>query len=163
MKILNVSEALVLVDDDVFKWASQLKWSLMSGYVKSQDRKRNKLLILHRIINKTPKWLQTDHINGDKLDNRRCNLRSATSSQNQGNSGPNKKGSSKYKGVRHSVRDKILKKPWMASIHQDGSLKHLGYYKTEIEAAHSYDKAALKHFGKYAWLNFAEEVKAGDR
>jgi len=111
-----------------------------------------------------------DHINGDKLDNRRSNLRLATRSDNEGNkrkrrSHKKKDGStettSKYKGVTQ-IKDG-RKKCWRAIISTNannmGKTKqvNLGCYYSEREAAEAYNKAALTQFGEFALLNEFEE------
>lgn len=58
-----------------------------------------------------------------------------------------------FKGVH---RNHSSGKPWHARLHIDGKSKHIGYFNTEEEAAHAYDRAALEHFGEFARLNFPQ-------
>jgi hypothetical protein len=104
--------------------------------------------MMHRLIMNTPKGMDTDHINGDSLDNRRCNLRICTHAQNQRNL---KKilGNNKYKGV--SLFKKTQK--WRARIQINRMGLHLGYFDTEEEAAKAYNEAAEKHFGEFSRIN----------
>jgi hypothetical protein len=88
-----------------------------------------------------------DHINRRKLDCRRANLRTASSSQNSANRRP-WTGSSPFKGV-HRFRDK-----WRAKIQVDGAQRHLGVFDSAEAAARAYDAAAVEAFGEFAWLNF---------
>lgn len=89
-----------------------------------------------------------DHINGNKLDNRRSNLRLATRSENEANK-PYSRGRSKYKGVSwRKDRDR-----WRATIQVDGKQIALGLFKKEQDAARAYNKAALDFFGEFATLN----------
>ena len=104
---------------------------------------------IHRLINKTPAKKHTDHINGDKSDNRRQNLRTCTRAENQQNRRRHKETLCKYKGVRTFQRGN----KYGAQIRVSGQLKHLGCYETEGEAAKAYNKAALYHFGEFASLN----------
>ena len=85
---------------------------------------------------------EIDHINGSKSDNRICNLRIATRSQNMANSGTRKvsKGVSWHK---HSGK-------WNARIRIDGRDVSLGYYRTVEDAREAYRLAAIKHFGEFA-------------
>tara|TARA_Y100000310_G_scaffold11717_1_gene12216 strand:- start:528 stop:1454 length:927 start_codon:yes stop_codon:yes gene_type:complete len=122
-------------------------------------------LIMSRILGRELKrGEQVDHINHNGLDNRRSNLRIATSAENHANtkkqSGPC---SSQYKGVCY---DKS-RNQWMAYI---GSAKgnsivkrtYLGRWEhtpeNEILAAEAYDRAAKKYYGEYANLNFPEDI-----
>lgn len=109
-------------------------------------------------------WL-VDHINGDKLDNRRSNLRLATRTENEANklkrrTHGGKATTSRYKGVSMN-RDKARKKPWRAHItNKDQGLTYLGSFATEVEAAKKYNEAALEMFGEFAKLNtFEDEPK----
>lgn len=106
---------------------------------------------MHRFIMglETPGFV--DHINHDKLDNRRENLRIANHSTNQANS-IMRGGTSQYKGVMRLKRVRTGN-TWRARIKVAGVNIYLGYYKTEREAALAYNRAAVKHFRKYALLN----------
>lgn len=99
-----------------------------------------------------------DHVNGNRLDNRRSNLRLATHTQNMANrsaamSFNGQPVSSTYKGVaRNGGR-------WAASIGGCGTrqYKYLGMFDTEEEAARAYNAAALERYGQYALLNEVPE------
>lgn len=95
---------------------------------------------------------EVDHVNGDGLDNRRSNLRTATRKQNAHNSRGN---GISYKGVTFQPR--LKRYPWQARIASDGEQMHIGYYASSIEAARAYDRAARYHFGEYACLNFPND------
>lgn len=98
-----------------------------------------------------------DHANGDGLDNRRSNLRPATQGQNTANARKRSHHgglptSSRFKGVSwHRPTQK-----WSASICRDGRSRHLGLYRTEVEAARAYNDAARELFGAFARLNEIE-------
>lgn len=82
-------EHFATIDDSDYELVSQYKWFLIKGYAVTQKylgggRKnaKYKTIQMHKLINDTPDGLETDHINRDKLDNRRSNLRSVTKSEN---------------------------------------------------------------------------------
>lgn len=123
------------------------KWYIDSnGYIKAVVPKSKRLISLHRLIMNIEKKEMIDHISGDKLDNRRNNLRLCTNQQNQFNS-KSKGGKSKYKGVYK------YKNKWAAQITRDYKKNFLGYYDNEIDAAKAYNKKAIELFGEFAYLN----------
>lgn len=107
-----------------------------------------------------PKGFLVDHINGDKLDNRRSNLRLATKSDNEANKKKRrtqggKAPSSKYKGVSKDQDGR--KKCWRAIASREGKSYRLGSFYSEEEAARAYNVKALELFGEFALLNEIEE------
>lgn len=109
-------------------------------------------ITMHRFILSPSKGTCVDHINGNGLDNRRCNLRLATKSQNAANRPKDRliSATSKYKGV-YRCRGR-----WIARIEANRVVKHLGVFKTEEDAARAYDEAATNYFGSFAYRNFNE-------
>lgn len=97
-----------------------------------------------------PPKAHLDHINGEKADNRICNLRLATPTQNYQNSKRSVANASGYKGVYWCN----VKHKWLAQISPNKSRMHLGYFSDKVEAASAYDAAARKHFGEFARTNF---------
>jgi hypothetical protein len=162
MKQIPLSQGkFAIVDDEDFERVIQFKWSYIGGYAKRavvrNDGKR-RLYPLHRfIMGLSPEDdLMVDHVNFDKLDNRKENLRVCTKGQNNYNHGPKDrlgKSTSKYKGVSYKPD---LRYKWRARIGIDGVEHILGYFPTEEDAALAYNKAAVKFFGEFAWLNDVE-------
>ncbi len=107
---------------------------------------------LHRIIMNPPKGLYVDHINGNRLDNRRDNLRIVTKAQNSMNSlkAHRNKKTSKYKGVFWVKQRQCF----FAKIKINRKNIYLGFSKCEDEAARIYDAKARELFGEFACLNF---------
>jgi len=108
---------------------------------------------MHRLIMGNPQGMEVDHINGNGLDNRRCNLRVVTTSQNQANQHA-RRGRSSFKGVFKQ------RSRWRARIHVQQKGINLGSFLTEEEAARAYDAAALHYFGEHACLNFPRQEGA---
>lgn len=89
---------------------------------------------------------QIDHINGVRDDNRFTNLRLASARENSRNK-KLKRNVCGTKGVSKHYRK------FRASIKVDFKSIYLGLYSTVDEAAHAYNKAAIKYFGDFACLN----------
>lgn len=107
----------------------------------------NKTVMLHRfILGSEAIGSQVDHANRDGLDNRRCNLRIATHSQNRANAKVNC--GRQYKGV-------VLKaNRFMVLIKKDGKNHYIGRFRSAKNAAMAYDHAAKRLFGEFARTNF---------
>lgn len=132
----------ILVDDIDYEKCSKHSWCLTrGGYLHS--RIRCKYTYLHRFIMEPQQGLVVDHINGDKLDNRRSNLRVCTTRDNVRNQRKGK-GKNRYKGVAASGNK------WMARIKIDYKYIYLGLFTSPEEARDVYNAATLKYFGEYA-------------
>jgi hypothetical protein len=166
MKIITLTKNKVAkVSDEDFGWISQHPWYALQAkggqwYAVRDVGPRGSVvtLLMHREINKTPKGLDTDHKNGDTLDNQRYNLRDATRTQNCHNSRKRTGTSSAYKGGylhwSRGPRGPRSYSCWVARIKINSGSRHLGCFETEVEAAQAYDAAAKVHFGDFARPNF---------
>ncbi len=137
-----------------FPLVSRCKWRIdAQGYPKTAtDLCGSKDLHLHTLLMNPPKPLIVDHIDGNKLNNCRDNLRICTRVQNSQNMARHKNNTSGYKGVSfNKARNK-----WDAYITVYGKRRNLGRFKTDLEAALAYDKAASFYFGEFAKLNLTE-------
>ena len=103
------------------------------------------LTALHRIIMLPPSGMLVDHVNGDGLDNRRCNLRLATPAENNQNRRLSLSNTSGYKGVCFDKH----KGKWRALIAANGRKVHLGHYTSAAEAAEAYETASICFHGAY--------------
>jgi hypothetical protein len=112
--------------------------------------KNGRAVYMHRMIMRPRKGYVVDHIDGNGLNNRRCNLRVCTLRQNLANRGPCG-GTSEFVGV-HRRGDK-----WHASIRSRGKYFFVGLFGDEVEAAKARDRKAYELHGEFAYLNFPED------
>jgi len=142
-----------IVDDNDYEALSLHKWQTSNGYatrcVWDKIARKNRTIYMHRIILSVPIGLEADHINGDKLNNKRSNLRICAPRDNKRNQRIRSDNTSGYKGV---CWDKANDK-WMSSITVEGKSVNLGRFKKRDDAARAYNQAAIKNFGEFANLN----------
>lgn len=105
---------------------------------------------LHRVLyGEVPADYVLDHINGNILDNRLCNLRLATPAQNARNSILGLRGASKYPNVSKNTRTGR----WQVSLRVDKKSIHIGTFVDELLAAKAAKAASLKHHGEFSIYN----------
>lgn len=143
-------DRVVLIDEDDYEKVTACKWYIsLDGYVISTTQMR----IHHIVLGKPKPGFVVDHINHNKLDNRKENLRFASHRLNAQNKPKKENTSSKYIGVCYS----ISKTKWQSS-----TLKtHLGFFTDEIEAAKEHDRYIIKYLegGKTNNLFSDEEIQ----
>lgn len=140
------------VDKKDYEYLKQWNWQYDAlGYASrcSSINGVKTRVLMHRVVLGTPEGMCTDHINMDRLDNRRRNLRVANKSQNGMNRLVNKGREIPYKGV--SFRKDTCK--YRAYISVDKKRKYLGEYDNPIDAAIKYNELAKVVYGEYANLN----------
>lgn len=163
MKTIPLSKGKVaIVDDQDFEELSCHKWHFEAGRHRGyagrwepfirEGRRSPRRIYMHRVILNPPDGMVCDHINGNKLDNRRANLRVCTHAENMRNRSPY--GVSQFLGVHWN---KACNR-WVASITSHGKRKHLCVSQIEEEAARMYDRAAIEMHGSFARLNFPNEA-----
>jgi hypothetical protein len=138
----------LLDDEDYARYSAWNWWKSGAGYVSRRVRSERRTITLSRAIMNAPADLQVDHVNGDRLDNRRSNLRLCTQSQNNANARMCK-GTSRFRGVHWCSRTR----DWIARIRVNGRTKHLGIFVDEVAAARAYDEAMVREFGEFALTN----------
>jgi hypothetical protein len=144
--------SIVGVED--FEQLSKHKWYFhKNGYAvrnrKKSDGPGSRCIRMHREILRAPDDLLVDHINGDKLDNRRSNIRLATKSQNECNKGPSSLNGSGYRGVSWSKQ----KRKWHVRVYLDAKCQHVGFFSNIEEAALAYNEATKKIHGSFSREN----------
>lgn len=142
-----------LIDDEDFERINKYKWYAAKGnntfYAQRYDHEEGKLIKMHRYILNINGKNVVDHINGNGLDNQKSNIRICTNAQNSANRRVSKNSYSKYLGVCFEFN----RGKWRARITTDKIKKHIGYFKTEENAATAYNIYAEKYHGEYANLN----------
>ncbi len=154
MKEIQLANGMfVQVDDSDYELVSQYNWwaEKHSDVYYARANINGHRVYMHRLILKPPDNMETDHRNGNGLDNRRCNIRIASSSENKCNRGKRSDNISGYKGVYFHHRGTS---PWRAYIKLHGKINVIGYFPSPEEAARAYDRVAKELHGRFANLNF---------
>lgn len=138
---------VAIVDDEDFEWLSQWRWSAKDGrYACRRPGTIRKHIRMHREIMRPAPYEEVDHINGNGLDNRRCNLRICVRAENARNI--RARGAVPYKGVCARGRD------FQARLRVAGHRFESEMFATPEEAARAYDELARMFHGPFARLNF---------
>jgi hypothetical protein len=139
-----------LVDDDDYSRLIATKWAFGGRYAQRSIRshgKRGSILMHREILGlSSSDKVHVDHINGDKLDNRKENLRTCLPRQNQQNMTLSRRNASGFKGVYWHKRAK----KWGARIKFMRQQTHLGLFETAEEAHEVYCLAADLLFCEFA-------------
>ncbi len=139
------------VDAADYEWLNRYRWFYYNGY--AARREGGKTVFMHRQIMQPPDGMFVDHIDGNRANNCRFNLRVCTRRENLRNQRKRAGCLSRYKGVSYDRRDEN----WFATIYYDDRSVDLGSFKDEVEAARAYDRRAIEVFGPYARPNFPED------
>lgn len=145
MKRIKLTQGkYALVDDKDYEELNKHKWYFANYAIRQVGGKG---VFMHKVIMPAPKGMHTDHINRDKLDNRKQNLRVCTHAENNRNTTTMwKTNRSGYKGV--TFNKKAGK--YVAQIKEHGNYRFLGHYDVPEEASLAYKEAALKYHGNFA-------------
>jgi hypothetical protein len=150
--------AFAIIDAEDAPAVLRYKWHLSTkGYAIRARHKAEGVgpekVFLHRFVLGVESGVLVDHISGVKLDNRKANLRPATTSQNCANAGPHRDNSTGFRGVTVAPYGA----GWTAAIMVGRKSKYLGRFPTPELAARAYDAAAITWFGEFARCNFPTE------
>lgn len=146
-KIPLTQGQFAIVDSEDYKWLNQFKWCFNNGYavrhVRLSPRVKQTRLMMHRVIMNAPEGMEVDHVNSNRLDNRRNNLRICSPIQNSFNRQIPANNTSGFKGVT------LFRTVWRVKIQG----QFIGYFPTKEEARDAYNREAVKRFGEFAKLN----------
>lgn len=163
MKEIALRGGLVaLVDDADFEAVNRFAWSAYrygakQTHLYAARRENDRMLMMHRFILDAAKGAIVDHINHNGLDNQRANLRFCTHQENMRNRKKGAGGLCPFKGVE------IDSTPGHGGIFYRARIRVLGKivrgrrFRNVVEAAQSYDRLAIMHFGEFACTNFPRE------
>ena len=154
-------ESSFLIDAEDLAKISEISWfkgkrGYPIGHTSRKLKDGHKTIPVHKKILALTESCDVDHISGNKMDNRKSNLRICTHQQNMFNQKMRSTNTSGFYGVSfHSSAGK-----YEAYIHVNGKKHYLGIYGSLKDAADARDRAAVRFFGKYAKLNRDLEVYA---
>jgi len=142
---IGKKKTLIFIDANDFEKISKFGLHLSShGYVRAT--KQYKTIYLHRLIMNPPDNMKIDHINGNKLDNRKSNLRICEQKQNCLNKKIGKRNKTGVPGVWWCKE----RKKWAAQISVNCKTKGLGRYINFNDAVEARKKAEIEFHGEYA-------------
>lgn len=151
---LGRRSVVAVVDDADYEEVRRFRWYLNDGgYARRFLESGRGHLTMHRHLLGLGMGTVVDHIDGDRLNNCRWNLRVVDARQNAQNRRRRSDNSTPYKGVG-PTKDQG---GWRARIMLGGASIYLGQFDTPIEAAMAYDRAAREHFGAFAAVNFPND------
>ena len=137
----------VKIDADDYDTVKGLKWCIGNhGYAENVKTK----MLLHRLVMRISKdGHEVDHINRNKLDNRKSNLRLVDRTRNLVNSGLRRNNTTGFKGVCWSKNAK----KYFVQLSKHNKKVYTGYFIDKVEAAKKYDQKAKEFYGDYAVTN----------
>ena len=130
-------------------------WKNDNGYLVASLNDNRKIRMSRLIMNENNPNIRIDHQNHDKMNNRKSNLRRATSSENAMNSEISSVNTSGITGV---FLDKKWKK-WIASIMVNYKSIHLGRFDKFEDAVRARKEAEDKYFGEWSYDNSMNNKK----
>lgn len=147
-KIKLTQKKYALVDDEDFEKLNAIKWFFNDGYAKAYYN--GKHILMHRfLLNISQRNIFIDHIDMNRSNNQKKNLRICTCSQNFQNKTVTSANRTGVKGVRWNKYDNRF----TAQIGINRKNIYIGNFKTLKEAKIAYNKKAIELFGNFAYLN----------
>ena len=151
MKEIPLSKGKVaIVDDDMYDYLMQWKWHYGTAYALRHiylgKRKQSNRFMHHEIL-QPPEGMYVDHIDRNKLNNTRDNLRTCTRTQNQANKCKRKDNTSGMKGVSWHKESR----KWRATMTVDRKHVNVGYFRSKEDAYNAYIKKSKELYGEFAY------------
>ena len=145
----NRKPKMGLVDNEDIPVLSKRVWAISSaGYAFSSEKgNKNHKDLLHRMVMQVEDGVLVDHINHETLDNRKCNLRKCTRSQNYMNEGLSVRNTSGVRGVSYNK----LRNKWIAQISLKGICHIQNKYDTFEEAVKERKRLEKEYFGEFVY------------
>lgn len=147
MRVISITGGSVMVDDEDYDRVISIHWVSSNGYARQTGTDKRKNIMMHRMILGAQSGQQIDHVDGNRLNNQKSNLRFSTQSQNMWNRRVSKLSTCGLKGV---IYDKHCRLKWRAAIRMYGKRQYLGMFQTPELAHAAYCEAAKKYFGEFA-------------
>ena len=146
IEIIATNNIAFLIDEEDEERVKKYTWSVCTSKSGSQTVMNRKGLSLHQYLARSSREWETDHIDRNRLNNRRSNLRLCTHQQNQFNQGLQSNNTSGAIGVRFYQR----RGKYAARIKYCGKDIHLGYYAEKESAMQARNAGAGFLFGEFA-------------
>jgi len=155
LEIALTQGKVAMVDDSDFEYLNRHKWYAHRHHRTwyAVRKVHGRYMPMHRALLCPADGVQIDHRDHNGLNNQRENLRIATNAQNQHNRAEFR-GSCSLKGITWNKNSR----KWQARIQVNCVRIHLGLFIEPLEAARTYDEAARKYFGEFAYCNFARSA-----
>jgi hypothetical protein len=145
MKLVPVDNTFAEVSDEDYELLSKFRWRLNpNGYAFMT-------FPMHRMVLQPPLDKVVDHIDHNRLNNQRNNLRPATPAQNSHSQRRNRNAKYRYRGVKPQIESST----WRCEIRGN----HIGSFPTEHLAALAYDLWAVDIYGPFAQTNLKVATK----
>ena len=146
-----------IFDEDCLNLVKSHRWHMTEKNGTPMTHVGETEISFYRMLLNPPDGYDVDHIDGDRSNNRKKNLRIGTKRQNQYNKVISPLNQTGYKGVTfHKQRGK-----YYSCIRLPEKRLYLGYFDTPEEAARAYDEAARLYFGEFACVNFPRPGEQG--
>ena len=150
----NAADKYFIFDKEDYEKIQSFCWRLNQYPI--AHLQPGKIIYLHKLIMGNSSSV-VDHINGNVLDARKCNLRLATQQENSMNTKIHSNNTSGVSGVTYNKRSK----QWVARIGYKMKRIFLGSFNTKEEAINARKEAEQKYYGEFSYDNsqkFIQEI-----